>query len=206
MIRIGLTGGIGSGKSTVSDLLAARGAVLIDADRIVREIQAPGGVAYQPIIDRFGPGVVAADGTLDRPALAAIVFADEAARKELMAITNPHVGRIMAERMAAEADTDNVVVLDIPLLAEGGKARYGVGGVVVVDCPIDTALRRLVDIRGMDEEDARRRMASQATREERVAVADFVVDNSGDLAHLTSEVERAWAWIQSLPAGGTPPD
>src|SRR5438046_2634931 len=131
MLVIGLTGGIGSGKSTVSTMLAARGAVIIDADRIAREVVEPGGRAYQGVVDRFGPDVVLADGSIDRPALAAIVFNDEQARRDLNQLTHPVVGSVMAERMAAEAATDHVVILDVPLLAEGGKARYGMAAVLV---------------------------------------------------------------------------
>ena len=198
MLVVGLTGGIGSGKSTVADLLVARGAVLIDADRIAREVVEPGGRAYQGVVDRFGPGVVAADGTIDRPALAAIVFNDEQARKDLNAITHPAVGAVMAERMAAEAATDRVVVLDIPLLAEGGRDRYALAGILVVDTPIETAIARLTGQREMDEADARARIAAQATREERRAIADVVIDNSGTREELEAEVERAWQWIEQL--------
>lgn len=196
---VGLTGGIGSGKSTVSARLAARGAVIVDADAIVREIQEPGGLAYQGIVDRFGPGVVAADGTLDRPALAAVVFNDEAARRDLNALTHPLVGQVMFERIAANAGTDRVVVLDIPLLAEGGKGAYGVAGVIVVDTPVDVAVERLVRHRGFDEADARARVASQMSREDRLAIADFVVDNAGPPEALDEQVDRCWEWIATLP-------
>ena len=198
MLVVGLTGGIGSGKSTVADLLIQRGAVLIDADRIAREVVEPGGRAYEGVVDRFGPGVVQADGTIDRPALAAIVFHDEQARRDLNALTHPAVGAVMAERMAAEAATDHVVILDIPLLAEGGRDRYGLAGVLVVDTPVETAVARLVEQRQMDEADARARIAAQATREERRAIADVVIDNSGSLEDLKAEVDRAWAWIETL--------
>jgi dephospho-CoA kinase len=192
-----LTGGIGSGKSTVSELLAKRGAVIVDADAIVREIQQPGGRAYDGIVARFGPGIVLADGSIDRPALAAIVFGDDAVRGELNALTWPHVGAVMAERMAA-AGPDDIVILDIPLLAEGGRTRYNMGGVVVVDCPPEVALDRLVTQRGMERDDAQRRMAAQATREQRLALADFVIDNSGDRDALLPEVDRAWTWMSNL--------
>jgi dephospho-CoA kinase len=200
VLVVGLTGGIGSGKSTVSSLLAARGAVIIDADAIVRELQAPGGEAYVAIVDRFGPGVVAVDGTLDRPALAALVFSDEAARADLNKLTHPLVGREMATRMAAQASTDNVVVLDIPLLAERGRGAYPVAGVIVVDCPVDVAVARLVAHREFTEEDARARVAAQISREERRAIADVVVDNSGSLADLEAQLDDVWAWIEGLRA------
>lgn len=204
MIAVGLTGGIGSGKSTVSALLADRGAVVIDADGIVREIQAPGGMAYEGIVRHFGPGIVAADGSIDRRALAALVFADAAARADLQRLTHPYVGQVMVERLAAEAAGDHVVVLDVPLLAERGKAAYPVAGVIVVDCPVDVAVRRLVEHRGLTEEEARARVAAQASRDQRLAVADFVIDNSGSFDDLAAEVERAWRWIASLPVSPPP--
>jgi dephospho-CoA kinase len=172
--------------------------VILDADQIVREIQQPGGLAYDGIVERFGPSVVAADGQLDRPALAAIVFNDEAARADLQSLTWPFVGQVMAERMAEQAATDNVVVLDIPLLTAESKGRYPVAAVVVVDCPVEVAVTRLVEQRGFTEEDARARIAAQITREDRLSLADFVVDNSGSLDELRSQVDRAWAWIVSL--------
>ena len=199
VLVVGLTGGIGSGKSTVSSLLVERGAVLIDADAIVRELQAPGGEAFVAMVERFGDGIVAADGTLDRAAVAAVVFADPAARKDLNAITHPLVGREMGARMAAQAQTDNIVVLDIPLLAErGGKGAYPVAAVVVVDCPVDVAVERLVAFREFSEDDARARIAAQISREERCAIADRVIDNSGSLDDLKSQVDAVWTWLVQL--------
>lgn len=190
MLVVGLTGGIGSGKSSVSERLARKGAVIVDADAIHRENMAPGGRVHDAVLERFG--------TVDRPALAQLVFSDPAALADLNAITHPAVGAVIAERLAAEAETDHVVVLDIPLLVESRRA-YPVAAVIVVDAPVDVAVRRLVEQRGMDEADARARIAAQATREERLANADFVIDNSGSLADLDAEVERCWAWIGSLP-------
>ena len=158
MLVIGLTGGIGSGKSTVSRMLAERGAVVLDADAIVHEVQAPGGPAYDAVVERFGPAVVGPDGRLDRPALARIVFADRAALDDLNSITHPLVGARMAARLAEEAPTDHVVVLDVPLLVETG--RGDLAGVVVVDCPEDVAVGRLVTQRGISEDEARLRMAA----------------------------------------------
>jgi dephospho-CoA kinase len=202
MLVVGLTGGIGSGKSTVSGLLEERGAVVVDADRIAREVVAPGGPAYQPVVDRFGPGVVGADGAIDRPALAKVVFADPAARADLEAITHPAVGAAMAERLTAQAGTDNVVVLDVPLLVEGGRGRaglpHGVAAVLVVDTPPEVAVQRLVRDRGMKAADVEARMAAQATRDERLALADVVIENSSSPEHLRGEVDRAWAWIEDL--------
>lgn len=203
MLVVGLTGGIGSGKSTVSARLADRGAVIIDADAIVRELQAPGGDAYVGIVERFGPAVVATDGTLDRPALAALVFSDDAARADLNSLTHPLVGREMATRMAAQAATDNIVVLDIPLLAERGRGAYPVAGVVVVDCPVEVAVARLVEHRGFSEQDARARVAAQISREDRRAIADVVLDNGGTLEQLEAQLDGVWTWLEDLRA--TPP-
>ncbi|MCU1461459.1 MAG: dephospho-CoA kinase [Acidimicrobiales bacterium] len=198
MVVVGLTGGIGSGKSTVSGLLAERGAIVIDADRIAADVRAPGGAAYQPLIDRFGPTIVAADGTIDRKALAEIAFADEKALADLNAITHPAIGAEIAARMAAEAGTDHLVLLDVPLLVENG--RVTTDEVIVVDCPVDEAVRRLVEYRGFDEADARRRVAAQVTRDERLAKADFVIDNSGAPEALGDQVTRCWTWLESVRA------
>jgi dephospho-CoA kinase len=206
VLVVGLTGGIGSGKSTVSSMLRdSYGAVVLDADAIVREVQAPGGLAYDGIVARFGPGVVSADGSLDRPALAAVVFADAEARADLGRLTHPFVGQVMAASLATLASTDAVVVLDIPLLAERGRAAYPVAGVIVVDCPTEVAVARLVSERGFSEADARARVAAQITREERRAIADVVIDNSGPLEDLAPQVDTVWSWIQDLGGVVTPP-
>jgi dephospho-CoA kinase len=197
MVTVGLTGGIGSGKSTVAAMLAERGAVVIDVDGIAAAVRAPGGAAYQPLVDRFGDGIVAVDGTIDRKALAAIAFADEQALADLNAITHPAIGAAMATRMAEESGTDHLVVLDVPLLVESGRIRPD--HVIVVDCPVDEAVRRVVESRGFDEADARRRVAAQVTREERLANADFVIDNSGRPELIGPQVDRCWAWLQTLP-------
>jgi dephospho-CoA kinase len=200
LIAIGLTGGIGSGKSAVAALLAAKGAAVVDADEIARAVVAPGGRAYDEVVQRFGDRVVNGDGSIDRGALAAIVFSDEDARRELNAVVHPAVGAVMGERIAAAAAADNeVVVLDIPLLVEaGGRSRYEVAGVLVVDAPLDIARERLVTQRGMTEAEVSARMAAQATREQRLAVADFVIMNMGTMAELAAMTERAWDWIQQL--------
>jgi dephospho-CoA kinase len=196
---VGLTGGIGSGKSTVSAMLSRRGAVVIDADVIAREVVEPGKDAYEEVLRRFGESVRRPDGALDRPALAAIVFADASARADLEAIVHPAVGAVVLERLAAEAGTDHVVVLDIPLLVEaGGRRRYPVAGLLVVDVPEDVALERLVRLRGMPEDAALARIAAQAARVERLRQADFVILNVGTLDELEEMVERAWEWIEGL--------
>ena len=197
MKLVGLTGGIGAGKSSVSSRLRERGAVVVDADAITRDLQKPGTDVFAAMVERFGDGILAADGTLDRQRLADIVFNDPEELKALNAIVHPAVGVEIFRQMEAQTATDNVVVLDIPLLVEGG--RYKVGGVLVVDTPVDVAVGRLVDQRGFDEGDARARVANQVSREDRVAKADFVVDNSGTPAELDDQIDKAWAWIQSLP-------
>ncbi len=196
MLVVGLTGGIGSGKSAVAAMLAARGAVIVDADELARQVVEPGGAAYQGVVERFGPSVVRDDGTLDRPALAEIVFSDRAALGDLNALTHPAVRALIAERLAEQSAGDAVVVLVIPLLAESG--RYPVAGVLVVDCPEEVAVRRLVEHRGMSEDAARRRLAAQARRADRLAIADHVIANDGSLDDLAVEVDRAWAWIEGL--------
>jgi dephospho-CoA kinase len=197
VLVIGLTGGIGSGKSSVSARLAARGAVVVDADAITRELQQPDTLVFTAMVERFGPGIVAADGTLDRDAVADIVFADPAALSDLNHIVHPAVGAEISRRMQELAETDAVVVLDVPLLVESPN-RMPMAGVLVVDVDPEVAVRRLVEQRGMREADARARMANQADRDERRARADRVIDNSGTLADLDDQVEAAWDWIATL--------
>jgi dephospho-CoA kinase len=195
MLAVGLTGGIGSGKSAVADLLAERGAVLIDADQVARDVVAPGGPAYQPLIDRFGRGIVAANGTIDRQALANIAFADEDNRLALNAITHPAIGIRMIEMRDALAGTDDIVVLAIPLLTALHRETVKLHKVVVVDTPTDVALARLLSHRGFDKADAEARIRSQISREERCKEADYVLDNSGDRAALEREVAKLWDWL-----------
>ena len=202
MILVGLTGGIGSGKSTVSSALAARGAIIVDADQVVRDVQLPGSPVLVKLAERFGAEVISADGSLDRAVLAGIAFADAEALKDLNAIVHPAVGAEMNRRVTEQLTTDNVVVMDIPLLTE--NPRDGLQGKIVVDVPVELQVQRLVQSRGFDEADARARIARQASREDRLAIADFVVDNSGTLADLEPQVDRLWEWLQSLPQ--LPPD
>lgn len=197
MILLGLTGGIGSGKSTVSALLSERGAVIIDADAIVKELQEPGQPLLVELAAEFGPSIIKDDGSLDRVALAGIAFSDKDKLAALNKIVHPAVGREMNRRLEEQRAGDNVVVLDIPLLAE--NPRKGLCGVVVVDVPVDVAVSRLVQHRGFSEDDARARVANQTSREKRVAMADKVLDNSGDMESLAQQVDAVWQWAQTLP-------
>ena len=197
MILVGLTGGIGSGKSTVSSFLAEAGAVIIDGDAITRELQQPGQSLLKVIADRFGTDVLNAEGALVRQRLADIVFNDADALKDLNKIVHPAVGREFERRLEEQRHTDNVVILDIPLLAE--NPRKGLCGTIVVDVPEVIAIDRLVEQRGMREDDARARMANQASREKRLAIADQVIDNSGSLEQLRTRVDEVWNWALGLP-------
>jgi dephospho-CoA kinase len=199
VLLVGLTGGIGSGKSTVSALLAAKGAVVVDADAVVRAQQRPGTPVFDAMVERFGPRIVAADGTLDRAAVADMVFADPEALAALNGIVHPAVGAEIARRMEELSATDAVVVLDVPLLVETARG-YPLAGLIVVDVDPDIAVERLVMQRGMDEEDARSRMSRQASREQRRARADVVIDNRGTLDDLVRQVDAIWDWIEGLRA------
>ncbi len=202
MILIGLTGGIGSGKSTVSARLAELGARVVDADAIVRDVQAPGTEVFAAIVERFGDDVVAEDGSLDRPALAAKVFNDTDELKALNAIVHPAVGVGIAEALAAAAETDDVVILDVPLLVESG--RDDMAAMVVVDLDPEIAVARLIEHRGFTEEDARARMSRQASRDERLAKADKVLDNNGSVEDLIAQVDALWPWMQAQePVGAS---
>jgi dephospho-CoA kinase len=204
VLRCGLTGGIGSGKTTVAAGLAGRGAVVIDADRIAREVVAPGSPGLAAIRDRFGDTVLAGDGTLDRAGLARLVFTDPAARADLEAITHPLIAAEMQRRAAAHESCDEVVVFDIPLLDRRGVLAYDLAAVIVVDLPEESAVARLVAGRGFSEADARARVAAQAGRAQRRRLADLVIDNSGDRAHLDAEIDRAWRWLDGLRRGVAP--
>lgn len=194
MILVGLTGGIGSGKSTVSAALAERGAVVVDADAIVHELQQPGQPVLAAMVERFGQDILFADGTLDRKAVAAIVFSDHDALKALGEIVHPSVQAEIFRRVTENEPTDNIVVLDIPLLAESGWE--GLVGTIVVDLDPEIAVERLVRHRDYTEVDARARIANQASRETRLAEAAFVIDNSGSIADLAPQIDACWEWIE----------
>jgi dephospho-CoA kinase len=195
---IGLTGGIAAGKSTVSRRWAGHGAVIVDADVLAREAVAPGSAGLGRVAERFGAGVIAADGSLDRAALGAIVFADADARADLNAITHPEVWRLAGERFAAAeaADPDAVVVYDVPLLAEASEGRpIRFDAVVVVDAPAAERVERLVAHRGMDRAEAERRIGAQASDADRLALADHVVDATGSLDDTIRSADAVWAAI-----------
>jgi dephospho-CoA kinase len=197
MILVGLTGGIGSGKSTVSALLAERGAVIVDADLATRAVQEPGSPVLDTLAERFGAHVITDAGMLDRAALASIVFADADALKDLNKIVHPAVAVEMNRQVLAERETDHVVVMDIPLLTE--NPRIGLQAVIVVDVPVEVQVERLVKYRGFDEADARARIARQASREDRLKLATHVIDNSLALEHLVPQVDALWGALTKLP-------
>jgi dephospho-CoA kinase len=195
MILVGLTGGIGAGKSTVSAGLAARGAVVIDADAITHELQEPGQPVLAAMVERFGGGILQHDGSLDRQKVADLVFSDPDALADLNAIVHPAVGAEIARRLEEVSGTDAVVVLDVPLLVESG--RSDLVAFVVVDVDPELAVERLVAFRGMAEGDARSRMARQASREDRLAAATHVIDNGGTLADLEAQLDALWAQLSN---------
>ena len=200
MLRVGLTGGIGAGKSEVSRLLAAHGAVVIDADALAREVVAPGSEGLAAVVEQFGADVLGPDGSLDRAAMAARVFTDPTARARLEAIVHPRVRALAAAREAAAvaADPSAVVVHDVPLLVETGQ-RDGYDLLLVVDVPTQVQVDRLVRVRGMREAEARARIAAQASREQRLAAADVVLDNSGNLDDLARRVGDVWEAVLRSP-------
>ena len=195
--RVGLTGGVASGKSTVSAMLAELGAVVIDADLLAREVVSPGTDGLAAVVEEFGPEVLGPDGALDRPRLGALVFADPERRRALEAIIHPRV-RARAAEIEAAAQEGSVVVHDIPLLTETGQAA-SFDAVVVVDVPTDVQVDRMVGIRGMPEEDARARISAQAPREERLAIATYIVENTGSLDELRARVEEVYRLLIGAP-------
>lgn len=198
MLLVGLTGGIGSGKSTVARLLEKRGAVVFDADLLAREAVAPGTPGHAAVIERFGADVLAPGGELDREALASIVFADPSARRDLEQIVHPEVRRLFAEGSEAYRDTDRVVVFSAPLLVESGM-HTAFEILVVVSATVATQIERLMRQRGMSEASIRARIDAQAPLEDKAAVADFIVDNEGTLDELESQVERLWNDLAARP-------
>jgi dephospho-CoA kinase len=197
VLLVGLTGGIGAGKSTVAELLTERGAVVIDSDVLARRVVEPGQPALAALVERFGAGILDGDGRLDRAALAKVAFADDESRQALEAITHPAIGELFLQAMS-EAPPDGVVVNDVPLLVESGQAaNRGYAAVIVVEAPREVRLERLV-LRGLTREDAEARMAAQATDEERRAVATHVLDNGGTREELATQVEALWDDLQRI--------
>lgn len=196
MMLVGVTGGIGAGKSTVAASLARRGAKVVDADAIAHAVLAPGGPAYRPVVDRFGSEVLRPDGWIDRAKLATRVFGHPEALAELNAITHPLIRDRIADEVALLDRPGRVVLLDIPLLGAAGAGREDLRYVIVVDVPEEVAVRRLVDQRNLTEGDARARIAAQISREERRALADVVIDNSGSRDALSSKLDRLWEWLR----------
>ena len=196
MKLIGLTGAIGSGKSSVSALFARKGAIIIDGDSIGKQLQQKGSPTLQKMVDDFGD-ILLESGELDRAKVAQLVFGDAEMLKRLNAIMHPAIGVEIMRQIELNMTTDNVVVLDMPLLVE--NPRDGMSGLVVVDVDPEVAISRLVQFRNMNEEDARRRMASQASREDRLKVADRIIDNSGNPEDLGPQVDDVWDWFATLP-------
>ena len=199
MMLVGLTGGIGSGKSTVSQMLADRGAIIIDGDAIARALQRSGTAVFAAMVERFGD-VVAADGELDRAKIASLVFSDAQALADLNKIVHPAIGVEMLRRISELRDTDAIAVLDFPLLAE--SPRKGLSGVIVVDVDPEIALQRVVRDRGMKASDVQARIDKQASREARLEIADRVLDNSGSREDLVKQVDAVWEWMRVLPNAG----
>lgn len=203
MLLVGLTGGIGAGKSTVSALLAEHGAIVVDADQVARDLQAAGSPMVEQMAERFGRHIVGDDGALDRAAVAAIVFGDSdearAALADLNAITHPAIQSEIRNRIEAHRGTDRIVVLDHPLLGE--HPRDDLAATIVVDVPVEVAVDRLVAVRGMDEVDARNRIASQISREQRAATATHLIDNSGSVDELRHQVATLWRDLVALNDG-----
>lgn len=198
MILVGLTGGIGSGKSTVSQMLSERGAIIVDADAVARELQQPGTEVLRLMTVAFGEEICFPDGSLNRQAVADKVFGNAEALKTLNGIIHPAIGKEMNRRIEEQRNTSNIVVLDIPLLFE--NPRDGLCGVIVIDVPTEIAVNRLVGSRGMTIADAEARVSRQASREDRRAIADKVIDNSKDTEILRLQVDEVWNWMQQLPA------
>jgi dephospho-CoA kinase len=200
VLLVGLTGGIGSGKSTVSAMLAEHGAVIVDADRITRDVQTPNSPVVASMAERYGRHIIRDDGSLDRAAVAAIVFGDDpearAALADLNAIVHPAMQAEIRRQIDAHSESDAIVVLDFPLLTE--NPRDGLAATIVVDIDPEVAVERLVTLRGMDEQDARKRIASQPSREDRLASATHVIQNDGNLDDLRAQVDAVWSALLAL--------
>lgn len=203
MLLIGLTGGIGSGKSTVAKMLAAKGAEILDADAMVHQLQRPGTDVFDAMVELLGAEAVGADGELNRPWIAEQVFTNPELLAQLNAVVHPAVRQKMAEAVIALAGTDTTAIMDVPLLTESGM--QGMAGVIVVDIDPEIAVQRLVESRGFTPEDARARISRQASRQERLARADRVIDNSADLDSLQTQVDQVWEWIETLAAAPKEP-
>ncbi|MAT36447.1 MAG: dephospho-CoA kinase [Acidimicrobiaceae bacterium] len=197
-LEIGLTGGIGSGKSTVSAGLVKRGAVLVDADAIVRDLQKPGKPVFKKMVERWGEKIITNEGELDRQAVADIVFKDAEELAALNEIVHPLVREEIANQREKYIKGNDPIILDIPLLIESGYENLS--GIIVVDLHTEEAVERLVKYRGFSREDALNRISSQVDREERLSKADFVIDNNGDLDSLENEIDKVWSWIKGLSA------
>lgn len=203
MLLVGLTGGIGSGKSTVARMLEERGAVVVDADDLSHRAIAPGTPGHEKVVERFGSNVLAPGGDVDREALASIVFADPAARRDLEAIVHPEVRRMFAEKAERYRDTDDVVVLSAPLIVESGmQGAFDV--LLVVSTRVETQVRRLMRERGMSEGDVRARIAAQLPLEAEAEAADVIIDNEGTLEELEGQVDRVWEDLRARAARPAP--
>ena len=202
MLLVGLTGGIGTGKSTMARMLEKRGAVVFDADVLARQAVAPGTPGFDQVVERFGPNVLAPGGGLDREALASIVFSDPAARRDLEAIVHPEVRRMFAEGCEEYRDSDRVVVFSAPLLVETGM-HTAFDRLIVVSAPVATQIERLMRDRGMGERDVQARIAAQLPLEAKAEVADILVDNEGTLEDLERRVERVWRDLDDQARAGT---
>ena len=203
MTEFAITGGIGSGKTTVAKLLVLKGATLIDADQIVRDLQKPGQSVYKSIVERFGSDVVTDNQELERQKIADIVFSNPEQLEALNTIVHPAVGEEMGALRRKFAATNAIVLIDIPLLVtpEGELARKeykALQGKIVVDCEIETAISRLVAFRGFNEQDATARISKQSTRKQRLEFADYVIDNNGEEENLIDQIDACWVWMQSL--------
>ena len=205
MGEIAITGGIGSGKTTVAKLIVNRGAVLVDADQIVKDLQRPGGKVFNKIVEIYGNDILLGDGELNRQKIAEIVFNDEMQLSRFNDIVHPAVGEEMGIRRKEAIKQGSIVLVDIPLMitpdGELGREEYKLfDGIIVVDCEIETAVSRLIQQRGFDEKDARARIAKQATPEQRREFADFLIDNNGSEENLSKQIEKCWEWVQTLTA------